>query len=278
MDKTIECLTTFFNGGSLLNLITFILAILGILCSVYFYFKGKKCKKPTYILKTTNLVRENIQKIDSVDILYSGNKIKNLSVTKVAFWNNGKDTISYNDVAKKSPIRLTIKEDFIFLDAKILFQKNQSNDFSITMSNDNKFIDIKFDYFDYEEGIVLQVFHTGAKSSDISMVGQIKSVKEFSHKSHSTFPLFFEKINIPTQNIRKIIDFTYLISGVFFLVVSAAFLFVGVPTPSYEPKDDNVAIILLALAGFLYIGIGWNSLKRKAPQGFDIFNDEFEQL
>ena len=80
------------------------------------------------------------------------------------------------------------------------------------------------------------------------------------------------------SDIRKIINFTYLISGVFFLLVSVVFIFAGVPTPSYEPKDDNVAIILLALAGFLYIGIGWNSLKRKAPQGFDIFNDEFEQL
>lgn len=278
MEKAFEYLASFFNGGSLLNVTTFVLAIIGIVSSIYLYFKGKKCKKPTYILKTTNLVRENIQKIDSVDILYSGNKIKNLSVTKVAFWNNGKDTISNNDVAKKSPIRLTIKEDFIFLDAKIVFQKNQSNDFSITVSNDNKFIDIKFDYFDYEEGIVLQAFHTGAKSSDISMVGQIKSVKEFSHKRHSTFPLFFEKINIPPQNIRKITNFIYLISGLFFLVVSAVFLFVGVPDSGYEPKDNNVATILLALAGFLYIGIGWSSLKRKVPQGFDIFNDEFEQL
>lgn len=218
MDKTIECLTAFFNGGSLLNLITFILAILGILCSVYFYLKGKKCKKPTYILKTTNLVRENIQKIDSVDILYSGNKIKNLSVTKIAFWNNGKDTISCNDVAKKSPIRLTIKDDFIFLDAEIIFQKNQSNDFSIAISNDNKFIDIDFDYFDFEEGIVLQVFHTGAKSSDISMEGQIKSVKEISHKKSSVYPFskVLEKISVTPQCVRKITYWIYLISGIFF--------------------------------------------------------------
>lgn len=277
MDKTIECLTTFFNGGSLLNLITFILAILGILCSVYFYLKGKRCKKPTYILKTTNLVRENIQKIDSVDILYSGNKIKNLSVTKIAFWNNGKDTISSNDVAKKSPIRLTIKGDFIFLDAKIIFQKNQSNDFSIAMSNDNKFIDIDFDYFDYEEGVVLQVFHTGAKSSDISMEGQIKSVKEISHKKSSAYPFskVLEKISVTPQCVRKITYWTYLISGIFFLVTAAIVPFLEVPFSSNNPKGDNLTIVVAALAGTFYIAIGWNSLKRKTPPGFDIFNDEY---
>lgn len=32
-----------------------------------------------------NLVRENVQKIDTVNILYAGNKVDNLSITKIAF-------------------------------------------------------------------------------------------------------------------------------------------------------------------------------------------------
>ena len=65
----------------------------------------------------------------------------------------------------------------VYTNNEIIYQKNPSNDFNISISNDNKYVDITFDYFDFEEGIVLQVFHTGNKSDDITLVGQIKSVK-----------------------------------------------------------------------------------------------------
>lgn len=70
-----------------------------------------------------NLVRENVQKIDTVNILYAGNKVDNLSITKIAFWNDGKETINNSDVAQNNPIRLIIDKDLYFLDAEIIYQK-----------------------------------------------------------------------------------------------------------------------------------------------------------
>lgn len=160
MNNTIQYFTELFNNNPLLNAFSLFLAILGIIFTTYFYFKSKKIRMPIYILRTVNLVRENVQKIDTVNILYAGNKVNNLSITKIAFWNDGKETINNSDVAQNNPIRLIIDKDCIFLDAEIIYQKNPSNDFNISISNDNKYVDITFDYFDFEEGIVLQVFHT----------------------------------------------------------------------------------------------------------------------
>ena len=75
---------------------------------------------PIYILRTVNLVRENVQKIDTVNILYAGNKVNNLSITKIAFWNDGKETINNSDVAQNNPIRLIIDKDCIFFHTIIL--------------------------------------------------------------------------------------------------------------------------------------------------------------
>lgn len=68
---------------------------------------------PIYVLRTVNLVRENVQKIDTVNILYSGNKVNNLSITKMAF-GMMEETINNSDVAQNNPIRLTIDKDCIF--------------------------------------------------------------------------------------------------------------------------------------------------------------------
>lgn len=183
MNNTIQYFTELFNNNPLLNAFSLFLAILGIIFTTYFYFKSKRIRMPIYILRTVNLVRENVQKIDTVNILYAGNKVNNLSITKIAFWNDGKETINNSDVAQNNPIRLIIDKDCIFLDAEIIYQKNPSNDFNISISNDNKYVDITFDYFDFEEGIVLQVFHTGNKSDDITLVGQIKSYYIFNEKT-----------------------------------------------------------------------------------------------
>ena len=47
---------------------------------------------------TNNLVRDSIKDIDSVQITYKRENIPNLSVSKVTFWNAGKDTIQKFDI------------------------------------------------------------------------------------------------------------------------------------------------------------------------------------
>ncbi len=185
--------TTFLND--VLNFLkgsTFsqIVGIIAILLSIYFYRKSKKSRTPTYIIRTINLIKEKIQKIETVQIRYSGEIINNLSISKIAFWNDGKETINSSDVAQKKPIIIKINEEFEILDAEIIFNKNEANDFKITISEDHKYISVTFDYFDFEEGFVLQVYHTGNDSEDLVVEGQIKTVKMIVRKdiSKALFP------------------------------------------------------------------------------------------
>lgn len=283
MNSIWENLNDFFDGNIYFNVFNLLIAIISIVSSVFFYIKSKKNKKPTYILRTVNLIREKIQKIDRVNVLFDGNTVKNLSITKIAFWNDGKDTIDKADVSKKNPIRLTIKDDYIFLETEIIYQKNLSNDFKVSISDDHKYIDIDFDYFDFEEGIVLQVFHTGNKSTDISIIGQIKSVKRIQRKdnTHSFLPsfivVFFRKISISSRKIKNIVDWTILIIGLFSILMSIYLSFSKTELiMESDPESDRISLIVsFVVIGLLYFYMGCSSLKRNIPKGFDIFNEEF---
>ncbi|WP_338867964.1 hypothetical protein WBJ53_16250 [Spirosoma sp. SC4-14] len=190
MNKEISDVYNWFNGNPTFNIVTLLLAIIGIILSFYFYFKSKKNKVPIYIARSVNLVRESIKKIETVEIMYAGSKIENLSLTKIALWNDGRDTISFNDVAHADPIKICIDEEYDILDAEILFQKNPANDFSVKIDSNRKAILINFDFFDFEEGIVIQLAHTGNSSDDVRLTGTIKSVKKILRKSllNSIFP------------------------------------------------------------------------------------------
>ncbi|WP_299287349.1 hypothetical protein [uncultured Mucilaginibacter sp.] len=268
-----------FNNNPLLNLISLLLAILGIVFTIYFYFKSKKSRLPVYIIRTINLVKEKFQKIDTVQILYSGEKVNNLSISKIAFWNDGKETIDSSNVAINHPLKLNISEEFDILYAEILFQKNNSNDFKIDISEDNKSISIIFDFFDYEDGIVLQLFHTGNSSDDLSISGTIKSVKNIRRKeiNYSILPLrIFEILN---GNITKIKRKTMIrILGWVTILVGILFCTISFYNPhKLEPVTENSPFfnIILPLLGIPYIYLGYKMLIKHIPKGFDIFNEEF---
>lgn len=283
VNSTIQKLLDFFNGNPVLNVVSLLLAILGIVFTIYFYFKSKKNRIPTYIVRTINLVRENVKKIDTVSILYSGEKVKNLSISKIALWNEGKETINSGDVALNNSIKIKIKDDFKFLDSEILFQKNSANDFKIQMSEDNKFISIFFDYFDFEEGLVMQVFHTGNTSDDIYIDGKIKSVNKISRREHSNslLPttvvrlLRDDKEAVSKGTMKTIMGWTIFVGGLVIccLIFYSPFRQVVIETPAPKKSSDFINIALL-LPGLLYMWLGYRMLKRRIPKGFDIFNEE----
>jgi hypothetical protein len=279
MQEAIQQAITFFKGNPIFNIISFSLAIIGIILSFYFYHKGKRSRIPTYMLRTINLVKEGINKIERVEILFSGKKINNLSITKIALWNDGKETINQSDVAANDPLKIIIDNDFEILDAEIIFKKNTANDFKIDISENKKSVNIEFDYFDYEEGIVMQLSHTGPSSSNLKIVGTVKTVKKIVEKegTNRVFPSFiyrpFERNakEISIKLIRNAVKWAFIILGILFLALPFFATNDEVRTP---PKESTKFII--SLLGLPYLLIGLNMLRRKTPKGFNVFNEEFD--
>lgn len=227
-----------------------ILSILGLLIaliSFYYTYIGIKYKSPNYIIKNNNLINENISKIDLLDLKVEGKKINNLTVSKVAFWNSGKETINGVDIAETEPITIYLKEGFEILGSPIIiFPTKSPNQFSIKMSQDKRYFNILFNYMDYGDGLIVEVFHTGKDENDIFLEGKIKGVQEIKK-------LTLEKYLESSENSNLI--FTLILSIVLFVFA----IFVNIQMIiSY--KQNNIVdtlffgflcILFLSIIGFI---------------------------
>lgn len=179
MTESFKNIMKWLNENQWLNLIFLVLAVLSIIVSFYLYFKSKRRKIPIYLIKTFNLIRDRVNKIQEVKIIYSDKPIKNLSITKIAFWNRGNEVINKSDIAPKEPIRIIVGDEYEILNASIIFTKNEANNFSIVISPDKKSVVIDFDYMFTAEGISLEIYHTGVSGKDIKFKGSLKDVPQF---------------------------------------------------------------------------------------------------
>ena len=267
------------NGSVIFNAVTLIIAVAGLIFSYYFYQKSKKNKIPRFIVRTICLIKDNIQKIKSVHIQYADREVSNISISKLALWNEGKGTIDSSDVAKNNPLRIQIDEKYEILDCEIIYQKNSSNGFSIALSEDRKSIAIDFDYFDYLEGIIVQIYHTGNSNSDLNILGQIKACKIINRQtSESLIPIpKFIISHIRKGPTKGFVGWMMLIVGIMILVYYVCAYFYGaelIAQKTYEHKNE-LMLFLGIFASSLYIVTGWRIVKRRVPKGFDIFDDEF---
>lgn len=270
MENIIEGITNFLGGNIWFNIATFFIAVFGSICTVVFFIKGKKIKNPKYLITTNNLVRDGIKDIDSVQIAYKGNNINNLSVSRVVFWNAGKDTIQKYDVPKGFPLKVTIKDGYQILDAKIIYQKNKANAIKTYLQKDKNEVIITFDYMDYEDGFILQLFHTANSSEDILLKGSIKTVRKIDRRPTTTIITRFLRNFIHGSNainiIRSASDWTFVITGVALMVMSILPTSILMPTPdNFSPTKLRIFSIIV---GILYLYLGYSRIKREIPKGY----------
>ena len=279
MKPVLDFIVEILEGNIIFNSITLLVAILGIFLSVYFYLKSLKKKKPVYTLRTFSLITENFKKVPSLSIKHCDKNISNLSITRIAFWNNGKETIDKKDIAKKSPIKFVIDEGYEILDAEILYCKNHSNDFKI--STNKKEVIIKFDYFDNEEGIILQIYHTGNKNKNFYISGSIKSVKQIINLNDISY--FESKLLwlIDKFDINKVRRFTKKVYAIQLVILSLllpiAYVSQYIPAIKKYSESGNFSFVFFTIIlffSFLFISIGFRRLKKPTPKGFEIFYDE----
>ena len=150
--------------------------ILGLIPAYYFYVKSIKIKEPVWSIKSNNLISGSISTLEKLKITYGKLKIENLTISKILFLNHGSATIDKRDIQTVNPLRISTKECNI-LDVSILSVSNPSNNFRVNIDETKKNAFIDFDYVDLNQGVVIQVVHTGLSSDNVKIDGDIKGVE-----------------------------------------------------------------------------------------------------
>lgn len=275
-----------FTGGTPFNILTFILAIIGLITSIYYFRKSKKTFLITYTVRTIQLIKDGIEKLKTLAITYNGEQIPNLTISKIALWNNGTEYIDKSIIASKNPIKVKIDNNYDILDAEILYEKNTSNDFKIKIDINKKYIDVDFEYFDIKEGIVLQVYHTGKNSGNITIKGQIKSGKGINRIKPYASSLLLTDISqlVKISNgkfehiIKKIFGWICIIISVLMIIFSFYYCIIKKELPVIQEdisENKLITVFCLLFGAIVYGNLGYSIIKRRIPKGFDIFNEEF---
>jgi hypothetical protein len=245
-----------------LSIMSFALAVLGIALAIIFYFKSKKVKKPCYAILSTNILKEMVSKIESLSILYSGEQISNLTVSKIAFWNAGRDIINSQDIAQLDQLKIQVTDNYKILNAQINYEKNKANNFKISIDNSQRYINLNFEYLGKDDGVIIQILHTGLSNKDIYIVGTIKGADKLLQK----------QIILPIKVMTKVDLFIFLPFLILAPIVSFLFVFKYdkgfIVWPLYKQ-------ILGSLSLFVFWGVAFRIYWRGIPKGLEAIGKEF---
>jgi len=212
MNYVIEKLQLFLYQNPWLNLLFLILALASIITSLVIYLKSKKEKKPYFNKRSFTLIQDQLGAIEDVQILFRGKPVRNLTLTKFALWNGGRDPIYNDDIAPTDQIHIEVTDNADLLSAQIVYSATQANNFISNINREQKRISISFDYFSKNEGVVLNIYHTGS-DNNIVLKGTIMGVSSFTKRSPHEDPLIekLEPIILPViRMLRKIRKFALL--------------------------------------------------------------------
>ena len=169
------------SSGDLIGLIGLLVGAIG----VWIALKGIKRKLPRYSIRSMNLIEDRISSIDSLQMRYGGEAIRNLTVSEITFWNAGRDTIQHDDIPEADPPRITVVGEARILRAVVLERSSEANQAMLQLLPDQQTVRIVFDYLDQNEGIVIQVLHTGLSEEDLEFNGSIKGAGRLRLALHS---------------------------------------------------------------------------------------------
>lgn len=244
--------------------------VLGAILSYYFYRVSLREKKPSWTVRSIVLIEDFCEKFENLKVLYNNENVANLTVSKIAFWNEGRETIDRNDIDTLNHLRISCIDGAKILDAKVLTTNNPSSQFSVNLSDDRDHVLLDFDYIDNKQGSVIQVVHTGRSSYDLEIVGDIKGVKNLENRFADTWLVRWLRSKLPEQS-RNLIEKMQIGLGFFALI--AGIIFFIKPDLFYPESKFAIGIITgiyLGMSASLFY-IGFSGLKRIVPKGLEVF-------
>ena len=175
------------DGGQYLNTIFLMLAIISLIMSFVFYKKSIKEKKLVFLSRSFNLLNNSLSSLPELKIEYNNQLVKQLTLTKISIWNSGKETINESDVANGDYLKISASSEVIFYSSNIDFANRKINELKI-FSNENE-IKIGFDFLDYSDGGIIDIYHNGKETTEFKVSGTIKGGVPISYGKISEYKI-----------------------------------------------------------------------------------------
>jgi hypothetical protein len=164
------------------GVLSLVLAAVGLLLALIFYRKGKKERKPRYSVASRTLISGSASGLDQLEIFVKGVLQERVTVSKVAFWNAGGETIRSADIVTKAPIEIALKAGANLLSSSVIYVTEPSIEVTtdavkvLPAKEDDPGetrLPISFNYLERGQGFVVQIAHNGEALHPVRVTGKI---------------------------------------------------------------------------------------------------------
>lgn len=248
---------------------SFALAILGVLSAFIFYFRSQRNKTPCYDYSSSTIVDGLSHTMEGFEVRYKDEVQNRVTVTKLIFWNAGRETIDKSDLVERDRLRIVCPNDFSILNMLIIEVSTDSIAVEIgdiAQENNLNYAYLDFDFLDHEDYFMIQIIHNGDSSADFWIDGKIKGVKEVEIGENTRFSkVKAEKLNKALIAMadywfgpfytKYVLSFIFGVVGIFFIWLlfegktnwyvwlgAAFWLYMSVASPFYTHKIPPVKI------------------------------------
>jgi hypothetical protein len=234
--------------GTIVGILGFLVGIIGLIL----WYASKSRSRLAAQANSLELVGPNAVFPSDLEFLFKGQKVLNVTLSRIAIWNVGNTTLKGDQITTSDPLRIITNDGSNILEATIRACTRQVNGFTCTSRAVSNEIVCQFDYLDPGDGALIQIIHTG--NDDIKVLGTLRGVPKGILKVASTpkkKPEFQPQLS---PFAARLLALLFLISGVALSVATLA----GWIVPSNDTRRGASWFVWLPLIavgiGFLWAG------------------------
>ena len=180
MDQVSRFLTSPIASG-----IALLLGVAALVTGYIYYLRAKREKRPLWVIVTTNVVGKVGDELgESLSVHYKRRAISTVSISRIAFWNAGSQTINKDDIPPGDRLRIaTTDPSHRVLEVRVIGHNSAGSQFDSEPVSEHgaREVPIRFDFMDRTNGCVFQVIHTGLSSADLALRGTLKGAQPLHH-------------------------------------------------------------------------------------------------
>ena len=163
------------------NYIGVAFGIISVGLSVYLYRKSKESKDPLLHYRTyRDIIKLSSTDNPNIRIHYKSEEVDRVFTTYVWFWNAGKRPINRADIPPQAGLRLQLtdpSQKLAILDYRIIRPSRDAVNFTVSRVDDTS-LALQFDFLDYQDGVVIEIQHTGSYRTTVTLEGIVLGAPE----------------------------------------------------------------------------------------------------
>lgn len=196
----------------------------------HLYFRaGRRSNELAWTIWSNNLVRDFTSKLSKIELRYAGRDVQTLTVSTVAIWNSGTETVYGSEIVNADPLSFESVSGVRILDVWMTKTNNEESDIELYPDDEGRLTFLNFDYLASGHGALFQVVHTGVGDLALAVTGKLRE----SRLVHKPEPSIASGIPRLPRFMRRWVGYEgwwrllYLLAGVILPLASLPVLFSG---------------------------------------------------